>query len=327
MKIFSRKRLLILGLVIGTIVAGFVSYRKAEAEQSKQNENVPSTLEKLKIPGMNEALERCFTGLYEAQEEIRTLSKEDNLRPQVNRQGLWISNIKLTNGFFCALYRSETGHMQSFVKRVFRDKEQKIEIKEGGYEVRYDESEKIESYSRRDYKESLYFYPNGGPKLFWVCFDRTSGEASWAADGKLQSVNLRSFFPADKLILPELESALRNGSESTKWAAVNAMIRIGQASIPQALDVLKDGDARSRELAVTMLAQLGGDAAAAVPTLSRYLHEDKSPDVRNAIARCLGSIGAPAAAAIPSLEQTAAQDVPDVSAAARKSLEIIRYPD
>jgi len=102
------------------------------------------------------------------------------------------------------------------------------------------------------------------------------------------------------------------------------MIRIGPASIPYVIDILKNGDEESRKTAMLVLEGLRKKAAPAVPDLIRCLLEDKSAAVRQASATCLGFVGADAEAAVPALEQAVTNDVPEVANTAKYALERIR---
>ena len=280
-----------------------------------------------KAPPISAGLKQCLADLDRAEGELRALYAEGRVRRQRDRQGFWAAYIEVTNGFFSATFRSETGTIQHVARRVFAGNELQHELPALGYEIYYDGQGRAERYTRRDDSEGLWLYPNGAPSNLWVKLDsRTVGQVSWDQDGKIQSEGISLKFPRDENILPELEDALRHGDEKKQWEAMQTMAGIGPASIPYALNVLKDGDERSKCLAVSVLQQLGKAAASTVPTLVRRLREDKSIDVRNSIAVCLGAMGASAEAAIPALEEAATNDVPAVATAAKTSLGFIRKP-
>ncbi|HUI07143.1 MAG TPA: HEAT repeat domain-containing protein [Verrucomicrobiae bacterium] len=210
---------------------------------------------------------------------------------------------------------------------------------ERSYRIEFDEQGRIRSYTGRRGRhtdEGLAFYPNGGISNFWAEIDRqTTGQATWYADGRLQSEGMSPQLPRDTAGLPELENVLRHGSDAKKFEAIAAMAEIGSASIPYALKVLEDGDELSRERAAFLFVLFAARAFPAssslatrvredaVPTLMRRLQEDESPKVRQGIAHALG-MGPWGEAAIPALEEAATNANPEVANAARIALERIR---
>ncbi|MBI2825209.1 MAG: HEAT repeat domain-containing protein [Planctomycetia bacterium] len=85
-----------------------------------------------------------------------------------------------------------------------------------------------------------------------------------------------------------------------KEAAVDALARIGQPSVPVLIDALSDADAEVRVHAARALARMGDAGKEAVPVLIARL-EDPDEGVRQAAARALGQMGPAAADAVPAL--------------------------
>ena len=313
----------LLTLLIGT-VAPVSPCRSVEIGGAQMPSPTPH-YDSPRSPAIADGLKQCIADFDRAQRELRDLYAEGRVSRQRNAQGFWAAYIEVTNGFFSATFRSESGPVKHLARRVFTSSDLRQELPALGYEVYYDTQGKAERYRRRDGGESLWLYPNGAPSNLWVKVDSyTAGQVSWNQDGKIQSEGISPQFPRDEKTLPELEDALRHADERKQWAAVETMAGIGPASIPYALNVLKDGDAHSRQLAVGVLQRLGKRAASTVPILVRDLREDKSIDVRNRIAVCLGAMGASAEAAIPALEEAATNDIPAVATAAKTSLGFIR---
>jgi hypothetical protein len=290
--------------------------------------NAQPKYERPKTPAISEALEHSLTDLHKAQEQLRTLITEGKMKRYLGIQGVWMAVSKSitgpTNTNYSALFKSQSGPILSFARAVFLGNNHGPELRELRYRVGYYQDGTVKNFMWWG-PGDLDFYPSGALKKFSAQIDdRTFGEASWDADGKLKGEGLSPQFPRDEKILPELEDALRHGDEKKRWVAREAMAGIGPASIPYALNVLKDGDERSKELAVGVLQELGKRAASTVPILVRSLREDKSDGVRNAIAVCLGAMGASAEAAIPALEEAATNDIPAVATAAKTSLGFIR---
>jgi len=288
---------------------------------------VPQGYEKPKTPVINKALEHILGNVLNAQEEIRALYTAGKVKRFLGIQGMWQAYIKFPNGDFSFVFKSETGPVLGVNKFVYTDETHTQEVHELGYEIQFDNQNKIESYRPRTSYGSLTFYPNGSLKTFAADIgDRSSGEASWDAGGRLLSEGMSSHLPQTENALPELEDALRHGDDNKRSEAQAAMAEIGPASMPYAMNVLKDGDEPSREQAAFVFGLLGEKAASSVPDLIRRFREDKSPKVRSSIASSLGSIGRSASAAIPALEEATTNADQDVANAAKTALSFIRRP-
>jgi len=298
--------------------------------------DAPSNYETPKTPILHDALDRCLTNLGRAQQEVCALYAEGKVQRHRSINGGWVSGVTLTNSDFTFGFLNATGPVYQIGKRVLGDNSGPSER---SYRIEFDEQGRIRSYTGRRGRhtdEGLAFYPNGGISNFWAEIDRqTTGQATWYADGRLQSEGMSPQLPRDTAGLPELENVLRHGSDAKKFEAIAAMAEIGSASIPYALKVLEDGDELSRERAAFLFVLFAARAFPAssslatrvredaVPTLMRRLQEDESPKVRQGIAHALG-MGPWGEAAIPALEEAATNANPEVANAARIALERIR---
>jgi hypothetical protein len=304
--------------------------RGEEPERFPHGADTRALYEKPTDPQINRALENVLAELTKAETELRSLQSEGKMvhpHKPARFNPFWSDYVKFTNGFFSAVFHSEKGPIRTFTKRMFADDKREQELYERGYEIQFDELGKVKSYSRRDGNQFIYFHSDGKPVVFKGDIDeRTSGQASWTAHGKLREQKVSSHPVRGEKGLPEWERMLRDGNQSEKFDAEQAMVRIGPAAIPYALNVLQDGDEPSRESAAQVFRFLRERGVLAVPTLAQRLREDESPVVRRSIALVLGEMGRPAEAAIPALEQAAAEDVPEVAKAATAALERIRKP-
>jgi len=329
-KINPQSAIVSLTVLFGTSLVLLSSCASAAPAGSPPNLlEMKSGYEKLKTPGANEALERCLAELAKAQEDVRVLYAEGRIERRPHPQGGWTAVVKLAEDGHYVLYglmfRSETGPISSVSKFVYADKQHKHPFYEIGYEVYYDTEGRLEKFQPRRADAGLVrFHSDGAIKSFGAAVDAmTSVSADWAADGKLQSEAASRHLPRGEKALPELENALRNGSEALKSQAAAAMVDTGFESIPYALNVLKDGDERSRCLAVGVIQRLRKPEDEVISTLARRLREDESIAVRTSIAVCLGAIGPAAEAAISALEEASVKDVPAVATAAKTALERI----
>lgn len=107
--------------------------------------------------------------------------------------------------------------------------------------------------------------------------------------------------------LPDLIRALGQDEETPRHAALEAIIRYGQAASPSLVEALKHPQARVREHAAELLGMLG-DAALA-PELLEHAH-DPDLNVGLAVLRALGSLGGEAAYAglLQALKDPATRD-------------------
>jgi hypothetical protein len=313
-------------LFSGVTIATVVLWRGAKAEAVPQIVELRSNYEPPKNLAISNALDRCLGGLSKAQDELRALYDEGKVKRFLGIQGMWQAYVKSTNAEYSMVFESKTGPLLGFFKFVYTDKERKHELPELGYRVDCYKDGKVEHYARRTLRDGLRFYPDGGIETFYADIDdKTSCEASWAPDGKLKGEGLSSHPSRNQTGLSEWEKALRDGDFQTKLEAAAAMGDIGPASIPYALNVLKDGNEQSREVAASVFGFLREKEAPAVPDLVGLLRKEKSAVVRRNIARSLGMCPS-AEVAIPALEEAATNDVPEVASAAKIALERIRGP-
>jgi hypothetical protein len=345
-RIYLKIRVVTLFSLLGVLTATPTSWGGTELPPDPPNNcpkfaDVPIKYEKPKTPGLSEALDHCLANLSQAQGELCALYAEGKVkRRQTIDNGPWTCITTTTNARFLLLFLSEASPLERLEKGwpsndYSRSSEQY-------YRIEFDDRGRIQlyvGYKGRHVYESLSFHSNGGVRRFRADIgSRTAGEATWDADGKLQSEGLSPQLPKDAEGLPELEDVLRHGNDEKKTEAILAMMQIGIDSIPYALNVLKDGDELSRERAAFLFGLLAARAhpatsdtahrlrEEAVPALARLLREDKSAKVRGIIAQSLGSMGPAAEAAIPALEQAATNDVPEVANTAKASLGRIRGP-
>ena len=99
-----------------------------------------------------------------------------------------------------------------------------------------------------------------------------------------------------------LFEALGDESEAVRWAAAQALHRLGvsAAEVPRLVAALQNEDAYVRSFAAYSLGGLGAAAAPAVPSLiAAYRREER--DGRGAAVGALGALGEVAAAAVPAL--------------------------
>lgn len=87
---------------------------------------------------------------------------------------------------------------------------------------------------------------------------------------------------------------------SAQDLAVDALARIGPASISALVDALHHANPQTRQGAAKALARMGPGAKPAIPDLIATL-DDEDEDVRKQAIRALGQIGPDAADAIPAL--------------------------
>jgi hypothetical protein len=112
-------------------------------------------------------------------------------------------------------------------------------------------------------------------------------------------------------------SAVRGESAEPHWAgadrwtepeiAVDALGRIGTASLPALVELLHDRDERLRIASARAIAVMGPEAKTAVPDLTAAL-SDPSADVRKNVMRALGQMGPAAAPAIDGLIKETRRD-------------------
>jgi len=314
------------GAIFVVTAAAFVPWKGVKAEPLPQIAEPQQNFERPKTPAINQALDKRLGALSKAQAELRTLYTEGRVKRFLGIQGMWQAHIESTqNEEYYMVFESKTGPMLGFGKRVYTDKSRQHESRDLGYEINYYSDGNVKDYTRRTLRDGMSFYPHGRLESFSAEIDeRTSYSASWNDDGKLRGEAASLHPPRNEKGLSEWENALRHGDFQTRSEAAGEMARIGPASIPYALSVLKDGDDGAREQAATVFILMKEGAAPSVPDLVRCLREDKSARVRTSIARSLGLIGPAAGSAIPALEEAATNANPDVAKAAKSALDHIQ---
>jgi HEAT repeat protein len=116
----------------------------------------------------------------------------------------------------------------------------------------------------------------------------------------------------------EIEALITKArNPNTAPEAVKQLTELGPDAVPALTQGLWVEHASTRRTCATVLAEIGADARAAIPSLVRALGED-SKDVRRAAARALGMIRAHSA--IPALTRALKDDAPAVRLAAADSL-------
>ena len=294
----------------------------------KPSAKIPAQYKSPKTPAVDEALKRTFRDLDDARGQLQRLVDEGQMKRHLGIQGVWIASTKSvrgeTNILYHAVFDSESGPILTFGRMLFLGDGHGRELPELRYDVHYYEDGNVKSFSRRG-PGSLEFYPEGTPKSFTAELDeRTSCQVSWDVSGKLDSEGTSSHAPRNEASLPEFTEMLRHGDNSKKWEAEIAMLRIGPASIPYALSVLKDTNPDSRSIAATLIGEFRDKGEPAAPELTRVLKEDSSATVRERAAITLGMIGPRAQSAVATLQEAASHDVTNVAQAAASAVKNIR---
>lgn len=100
--------------------------------------------------------------------------------------------------------------------------------------------------------------------------------------------------------IPALGRALRTDHHQVRWNASAALWRIGRESLPVLTEALQDSDVTTLRASAFALAELGPDAAPAIPALINAL-KHPSQDVRDAVNISLARIGAPSVSTLTNL--------------------------
>jgi HEAT repeat protein len=114
------------------------------------------------------------------------------------------------------------------------------------------------------------------------------------------------------LALPKLIAGLKNPDRAERFQAAYLIGQLGPRAalaVHPLVDVLLDGDAHVRKMAVVALGDIGTEATPAVAALGRILLNDPEETVRRRAAVALGEIGAPEA--IDVLEDACSEDESD----------------
>lgn len=147
---------------------------------------------------------------------------------------------------------------------------------------------------------------------------------SWSAEVKEAAFGLlkRIGPPA----APALEQALLEGEDTIdKVYVMQLLAQIGPdaaGAVPGLTKELSSKHAQARIAAADALAQIGPEAAGAVPLLTDGL-SDPYPSVRQAMAACLAELGPRAEPALPALLPLLADREPDIRKSAAEALEHI----
>lgn len=140
---------------------------------------------------------------------------------------------------------------------------------------------------------------------------------------------LASSASAQQVDLKDLIAKVESGNENDRIAAIDALAEMGRdarAAVPAlSKAVTLAGDAESRWRAARALAAIGPAAAAAVPSLIQALG-DQDPMVRAYAAHALGKIGPAAREAVPELVKKAVDESRLVRREAREALLAIKAP-
>lgn len=117
--------------------------------------------------------------------------------------------------------------------------------------------------------------------------------------------------------VPDLVELLH--SDDCGDAAVDCLVRIGRASVPDLIRMLGEGDQASRLRAARALAEIGWDAVRAIPMLVAGL-KDEDPRIRSECASTLAAIGEQPDKVIPAIAPLVNDDNPMVRVAAIEAL-------
>lgn len=88
-----------------------------------------------------------------------------------------------------------------------------------------------------------------------------------------------------------LAALLDDPDEAVRVAAGNALVRAGEAGVPQVVALLKSPSEQGRVTAAYVLGRIGPPAVAAVPALKARLAVESQSGVRSVLARALGQVG------------------------------------
>ena len=121
--------------------------------------------------------------------------------------------------------------------------------------------------------------------------------------------------PAPSVSVPLLSSVLKNSDPALRTEALDILADIGKPAVPALARHLQND--RTVYWSCMVLAEIGPDAAEAVPALGEVLTSSQRPEVRREAALALGSIGPASKQALPALiEALGDKDAMVVSGAA-----------
>lgn len=109
---------------------------------------------------------------------------------------------------------------------------------------------------------------------------------------------VRAIRPGPEVVLPLLVEQLEAADPAIRMSVLSAFAEHGKAAVPNLITAL--GSKEAAYWACLVLAEIGPDAAAAVPALIETLQDDR-PDVRREAILALAEMGEAAAPAVPAL--------------------------
>ena len=155
------------------------------------------------------------------------------------------------------------------------------------------------------------------PALIDVLQDDNWEDARLSAAGALGRVGADA-----EDAVPALINFLQDDDFSRRYAAAEALGRIGAPAVPALFNALQDDGPDVRRSAASALGRIGADAKDAVPALIAALQHDHT-DVRLSAAGVLGRIGADARDAVPALINALRDDNGAVQISAAEALASI----
>jgi len=112
---------------------------------------------------------------------------------------------------------------------------------------------------------------------------------------------VRAIRPGPEVVLPLLVKQLEAADPAIRMSVLSAFAEQGKAAVPKLITVL--GNKEAAYWACLVLAEIGPDAAPAVPALIETLKDDRA-DVRREAILALAEIGPAAAPAVPALAES-----------------------
>jgi HEAT repeat protein len=124
--------------------------------------------------------------------------------------------------------------------------------------------------------------------------------------------------PAASVSVPVLEKTLRDADPAVRTGALHLLAEIGKPAVPSLIQALKQEKAAL--WACLVLAEIGPDAADAVPALADAVRADTRPEIRREAALALGAIGPASAKAVRVLTERLVDADSSVSSSAAYAL-------
>jgi HEAT repeat protein len=113
---------------------------------------------------------------------------------------------------------------------------------------------------------------------------------------------IRDIQPDPKVVVPVLTRLVNDPDPAVRVAALDSLTAAGKGAVPQLIEVLQEQD--KAYWACQALGEIGPDASAAVPMLTKLLATAGSTELRREAALTLGAIGKDASEAAPLLVKT-----------------------